>query len=208
MELLGLGLLLLYVAAWREGCLGWLAALLMALIALVGGLLAWGAGAIAGGIAAVFSGIAGEDPSEAVREAGANSMMVRAVIGAMVGILPLAWRIWHAEPRGLMNDWEAHRAGTHPHRPTMGSAEDEPAGTAAPPSKRDPTSPPLVDQTPLERVSQAEITNGDGVYVRIEREGKSSGTANTSRSRRATKASRAVKSKRREARSEDTKAGS
>jgi len=103
--------------------------------------------------------------------------------------------------RTLMNDWEAYLADTHPRRPTTEPAEHELAGTTAPASEPGPTLPPLVDDTAHRRVSQAEITNGDRVRVRIERGRTSSRTADTSRSRRALKTSRA-------ARSEETKAGS
>ena len=110
--------------------------------------------------------------------------------------------------RTLMNDWEAYLADTHPHRPTVEPAEHELAGTTAPAGELDPTLPPPVDDTARQRVSQAEITDGDRVQARIERERTSSGTANTTRSRRATKVSRAVKSKRRAARAEETETGS
>ncbi len=109
--------------------------------------------------------------------------------------------------RTLMNDWEAYLADTHPHRPTAEPTEDELAGTAAS-REPDPRLPPPVDHPDPQRVSQAEITDGDRVQVRIERERASSRTAKTTRSRRAPKASRAEKSKSRAARSEETEAGS
>ena len=104
MEILGLSLLglsLLYVAAWREGWLGWLAALSMAVIALVGGLALFGGAGMAAGFGAVVAGIAGEDASEVVKEA--ELVMVSAVIGATVGILPLAWRMWRGIVRAYVD---------------------------------------------------------------------------------------------------------
>ncbi len=89
MEMLGWDLLFvlspLYVAAWRQGWLGWLAALSMAAIGLVGALFFAGIGIVAG----IAGEIAGE--SEAVKQQ--QVLMVGAVVVAIVGILPLAWKI-------------------------------------------------------------------------------------------------------------------
>lgn len=92
MEILGLGLLglsLLYVAAWREGWQGWLAAMAVAVIALVGGLFAVAAAGLMGiGIGAAV--VIGQDISEAERQQ--LVLAVGGVVGAVVGILPLASR--------------------------------------------------------------------------------------------------------------------
>ena len=71
--------------------------------------------------------------------------------------------------RALMNDWEAYLAGTPSASPDRGTSGTRTRRNRSTPDELDPTPPPVVDQTARQRVSQAEITDGDRVQVRTER---------------------------------------
>lgn len=107
MEILGWGLLglsLIYVAAWRKGWLGWVAALLMAGIALMGGVFVFAMAGLAG-IAIPVALALGEDIRDLTRQQ--EVLMIGSVIGAIIGILPLAWKLWHAIARSYSAGLEA-----------------------------------------------------------------------------------------------------
>lgn len=137
MEILGwvlLGLSLLYLAAWREGWQGWLAALVVAAIALVSGFLALATASLMG-IGIVAAGVMGEDISEAEREQ--LVLAVGGVVGAMVGILPMAWRMWRGIARTHAAGLEAAGVESGDRNvPAAPRAPGKPAGASPAPSQR------------------------------------------------------------------------